>query len=86
MPLQENIAEAARRSARMHVVAGLAVVFLMLGGIVVWAALTEIAGAVLSSGVVVVESDVKRVQHPAGGVVSEINVRNGSQVKAGPSR
>ena len=67
----------------MHVVAGLAVVFLMLGGIVVWAALTEIAGAVLSSGVVVVESDVKRVQHPAGGVVSEINVRNGSQVKAG---
>jgi HlyD family secretion protein len=80
---QENIFETARRSARMHVVAGLTVIFLMLGGIAVWAARTEIAGAVLSPGVVVVESDVKRVQHPTGGVVSEINVRNGSQVKAG---
>ena len=47
---QENIFEAARRSARMHVVAGLTVIFLMLGGIAVWAARTEIAGAVLVSG------------------------------------
>ena len=55
----------------------------MLGGTAVWAARTEISGAVVSSGLVVVESKVKKVQHPTGGVVSEITVKNGSRVKAG---
>jgi HlyD family secretion protein len=78
-----EIAHEARKSARIHTVIGLAVIFLMLGGIGVWAARTEISGAVLSSGVVVVESKVKKVQHPTGGVVAQIYVEPGSQVKAG---
>lgn len=73
----------AQQSARSHAVAGLAIVFLMLGGMVVWAARTEVSGAVLGAGVVVAESDVKKVQHPTGGIVSEIRVRNSSEVKAG---
>ena len=34
-------------------------------------------------GVVVVESNVKKVQHPTGGVVGELRVREGDRVKAG---
>jgi HlyD family secretion protein len=78
-----DVRKAAERSARVHILAGLAVIVLVLGGTAVWAARTEISGAVVSSGVVVVESKVKKVQHPTGGVVSEITVKNGSKVKAG---
>ena len=68
---------------RGYIMAGLAVVFVMLGGAAVWASITQIAGAVIASGVVVVESSVKKVQHPTGGVVGEILVKNGDVVKAG---
>lgn len=78
-----DIRKAAERSARAHLLAGLAVIALALGGTAVWAARTEISGAVVSSGQVVVESKVKKVQHPTGGVVSEIAVKNGSKVEAG---
>jgi len=66
-----------------YMIGGLAVVFFLVGGIGVWAATTEIAGAVVGLGNVVVETNVKKVQHPTGGIVGEINVRNGSAVKAG---
>jgi HlyD family secretion protein len=51
-----------------------------LGG---WATTTEIAGAVIASGTVVVESSVKKVQHPTGGIVGELLVHDGDHVKAG---
>jgi HlyD family secretion protein len=51
-----------------------------LGG---WATTTEIAGAVIASGSVVVESNVKKVQHPTGGIVGELLVHDGDHVKAG---
>lgn len=68
---------------RGYMVGGLAVVIVMIGGAGVWASFTEIAGAVIATGVVVVESSVKKVQHPTGGVVGEILVKNGNVVKAG---
>jgi HlyD family secretion protein len=73
----------ARRSIRRHLVVGIATVLLLAGGIGGWASTTEIAGAVITSGQLVVESDVKKVQHPTGGVVGEISVRNGDHVDAG---
>jgi HlyD family secretion protein len=51
-----------------------------LGGLAVG---TELSGAVVATGAVVVDSHVKKVQHPTGGVIGEINVRDGSRVKAG---
>lgn len=48
-----------------------------------WATVTQIHGAVVAPGQLVVESDVKKVQHPTGGVVGEIRVRDGQRVKAG---
>ena len=72
-----------RTAIRGYMLGGLGVVFLLLGGIGVWAARTEIAGAVLAPGMVVVESHVKKVQHPAGGIVGDIRVKDGDKVKAG---
>jgi HlyD family secretion protein len=62
---------------------GLAVVLLMFGGLGVWAARTQIAGAVVANGTVVVETSVKKVQHPTGGVVGAILVKEGDKVMAG---
>ncbi|WP_407943152.1 HlyD family type I secretion periplasmic adaptor subunit [Methylobacterium oxalidis] len=59
------------------------IVAVLVGGIGGWATFTEIGGAVMSSGQLVVESDVKKVQHPVGGIVGELRVREGDRVKAG---
>ena len=48
-----------------------------------WAALMPLAGAVVVPGNLVVQSNVKTIQHPTGGVVAEIPVRNGMRVGAG---
>jgi HlyD family secretion protein len=60
--------------------AAVAVLVLALGG---WAAFTQIAGAVVASGQVVVEGNRQVVQHPTGGVISEILVRDGDTVEEG---
>jgi HlyD family secretion protein len=62
---------------------GLAIVFLLVGGLGGWAATSTLAGAVLAAGTVVVDSNVKKVQHPTGGVVGEIRVHDGDRVSAG---
>ena len=51
--------------------------------LIVVAANVGIAGAVIAQGQVSVESGVKKVQHPTGGVVSSLLVHDGSRVKAG---
>jgi HlyD family secretion protein len=78
----ENLIDA-RPSIRRHIVFGLAAVLLVAGGIGGWAATTEISGALIAPGSVVVESNAKKVQHPTGGVVGEIAVINGMSVAAG---
>src|SRR5450759_2018699 len=62
---------------------GLAIIFLLVGGIGGWASITQLAGAVIAPGSVVVESSVKKVQHPTGGVVGEILVKEGDSVEEG---
>jgi len=72
-----------RRSIRRQLVAGVALAALLAGGVGGWAATTEIAGAIIAPGAVVVDSNVKKVQHPSGGVVGEVRARDGDRVKAG---
>jgi HlyD family secretion protein len=67
----------------VHLLAGLSVLVLLGGGVGGWAATTELAGAVVAPGAVVVDSNSKKVQHPTGGVVGEIHVRDGDHVQAG---
>ena len=62
---------------------GFAIVGLLVLGIGGWAVTTEIAGAVIASGQVSVRSNVKKVQHLEGGIIRQLNVRNGDRVAAG---
>ncbi|WP_428833856.1 HlyD family type I secretion periplasmic adaptor subunit [Methylorubrum populi] len=48
-----------------------------------WATFTDISAAVIAPGQLVVETDVKKVQHPTGGVVGELLAREGQRVAAG---
>jgi HlyD family secretion protein len=73
----------ARASIRRHLLISLVAVILLVGGIGGWAANSEFTGAVIAQGALVVDSNVKKVQHPTGGVVAELNVRDGDQVKSG---
>jgi HlyD family secretion protein len=70
-------------SIRWHVFAGLIVVVLLAGGLGSWASTAEISGALIAQGSIVVDSNVKKVQHPTGGVVGEVRVHDGDHVKAG---
>jgi HlyD family secretion protein len=45
--------------------------------------LAKLSGAVIAPGIVVVDSNAKKIQHPNGGVIERILVRNGSRVSAG---
>jgi HlyD family secretion protein len=83
--MREMMREQNRRqgSIRAHLLAGIAASALLVVGAGGWAGTTEIAGAVVAPGVVVVDSNVKKVQHPTGGVVSELLVHNGDRVTAG---
>jgi HlyD family secretion protein len=75
--------QGARRSIRLHLIIGLAVVIVLAGGFGGWASTVQISGALIAPGSVVVDSNVKKVQHPTGGVVGEVRVRDGDTVKAG---
>jgi HlyD family secretion protein len=73
----------ARSSIRLHLIVGLAVVVILAGGLGGWASTAEISGALIAPGSIVVDSNVKKVQHPTGGVVGEVLARDGDIVKAG---
>jgi len=70
-------------SAALPTAIGTTVIFLMVGVLGVWSVNTQIAGAVVASGVIEVESERQVIQHPDGGVVGEIFARDGASVAAG---
>lgn len=71
------------RSIRRHLMVGVIASLAMVGGAGAWASVTDLAGAVVAPGHFVVDSYVKKVQHPTGGVVGEILVGEGDEVRAG---
>lgn len=76
-------APATSRSIRRALLGGTVVALALTAGLGGWAATAELAGAVIAPGALVVESSVKKVQHPTGGVVGELRVRDGDSVRAG---
>src|SRR5262249_51022783 len=76
-------ASGASGSIRRHVLAAMTIGLLVVGGVGGWAVTTELAGAVVASGSLVVDSNVKKVQHPTGGGVGELRVGDGGRGSAG---
>ncbi|MBD9625255.1 HlyD family type I secretion periplasmic adaptor subunit [Ensifer sp. ENS06] len=74
--------KASRAIWRYMLISGISIAILLLGA-GGWAVTSKLSGAVVGMGTVVVEGNVKRIQHREGGIVSEIRVRDGSEVKAG---
>jgi HlyD family secretion protein len=72
-----------RRSIRGHLIAACVIAGILVVGLAGWARTTELAGAVIANGVVVVDSNVKKVQHPTGGLIGELRVGNDELVQAG---
>lgn len=72
-----------RWSAKAPVFIGLLGLVGLLGGFVAWATMTEIAGAIIAPGRIEVDQNRQIVQHPTGGVVSKIQVKEGDSVQAG---
>jgi len=68
---------------RPTIIFGLVIVICMLGGFTLWAILAPLAEAVVAGGVVKVDSSRKQIQHLEGGIVKDILVRDGDQVKKG---
>ena len=73
----------AQRSIRRHAVAGIVIVLILLGGVGGWAGTMKLSGALIAPGSIVVDSNVKKVQHPTGGIVGELLARDGDKVRAG---
>ncbi len=78
-----NLERDTRRMIRNLNLAGLATIVILIGGIGGWAATAHLSGAVIASGSIVVESNLKRVQHPTGGVVGQILIKEGDPVEEG---
>jgi membrane fusion protein, type I secretion system len=74
---------ALRLDPRPAMIGGLTVIVLVLGGLAGWASMTPLASAVIASGTVVVDGKRKQVQHLEGGIVEEILVQDGAEVKQG---
>jgi HlyD family secretion protein len=55
----------------------------LVGGSITWAATSNISGAVVASGSVKVEQGSQKIQHAAGGIISDIMVKEGDAVSAG---
>jgi HlyD family secretion protein len=62
---------------------GYAVIALTFGGLGSWAALANIDAGVVAPGLISVQSKRQVVQHFEGGIVKEINVREGQEVREG---
>jgi len=72
-----------QKGVTRHLVGMAVAVALLFGGVGLLAARTELSGAVIANGSMVVESNVKKVQHPSGGIVADLLVTDGTKVGAG---
>ncbi|WP_426229944.1 HlyD family type I secretion periplasmic adaptor subunit [Pararhizobium sp. DWP3-4] len=71
------------RSLGRHITAVTILGIALVVGIGGWAMTTELSSAIVASGTVVVENNVKKIQHLTGGIVEEVLVKEGDTVKAG---
>lgn len=74
---------AARWPGAVPLWSGIIALIVLVGGLGLWSVSTTLAGAVIAQGVVQVENNRQIVQHPEGGVVGEILVKESDVVARG---
>ena len=78
-----QISKALHDDLRRPIVIGGIVVLVLVVGLILWAALASISGAVLAAGTVRVENNSKQIRHLEPGIIKQILVREGQRVAAG---
>jgi epimerase transport system membrane fusion protein len=82
-----SASHASELEARLRVAplarAGVLIIALGIAGFAAWAALAPLSGAIIAPGFVKIDLNRKVVQHLEGGIVREIRVRDGEQVRQG---
>ena len=78
-----EMTDGALPSRRKPVLVGSIALALLVIGLGTWATFAMIDGAVVAGGRVIVESNRQAVQHPDGGVVAEVLVKEGARVAQG---
>lgn len=81
--LQEVPSMGVNTDARTHARLGWWIVIVGVGGFLLWASLAPLDKGVPLSGTVAVSSNRKSIQHPTGGIIEDILVKEGDIVKAG---
>jgi len=71
------------RSIRRNLATAVVAVLTLGGTATAWSLYAPLEGAVVASGMVMVESNLRKVQHPSGGIIGALNVREGQRVEAG---
>ncbi|MGW9950578.1 membrane fusion protein [Rhizobium leguminosarum] len=70
-------------SLNRHILSVWALSVALVGGMGGWAASTALSNAVVGQATVIIDQNVKKVQHLTGGIVSELLAREGAHVQAG---
>ena len=83
IPFQEMSEPEMNTDETHHARMGWWIVIIGVGGFMLWASLAPLDKGVPLSGTVAVASSRKAIQHPTGGIIEEILVKEGHTVKAG---
>ena len=83
IPFQEMPEPEMNTDETHHARMGWWIVIVGVGGFMLWASLAPLDKGVPLSGTVAVASSRKAIQHPTGGIIEEILVKEGNSVKAG---
>ncbi|MBB3389274.1 membrane fusion protein [Rhizobium sp. BK275] len=72
-----------QHSLNRHILSVWVLSVALVGGMGGWAASTSLSNAVVGHGTVIIDQNVKKIQHLTGGIVSELMAMEGGHVQAG---
>jgi len=72
-----------QHSLNRHILSVWVLSVALVGGMGGWAASTSLSNAVVGHGTVIIDQNVKKIQHLTGGIVSELMATEGGHVQAG---
>lgn len=81
----DKFGQAASKTLSLNalIIIGMVISVVGFGGFIYWGTNANLAKGVSAQGTIVVEGKRKTVQHFEGGIVKEINIKDGDKVKAG---